>query len=194
VRGRSILVAAFIAFSAAASPAWAAEGADTFLGLPRVLWYSLNLLVFFGLLAYLLVKPMSRFFRTRGEEIANQLAEARRQREEAERLRAEVEQRVASLQDEIAMLRERLRREGEHEREALVRQGEEEAARFLAQVDQEATRRVAEARSQLTREAAALAAELARDLLEREITDADRERIFAATVERLRRRGAGGEA
>lgn len=192
--GRSITIGASVALAAVATPAWAAEGANTFLGLPRFFWYSLNLIVFFGLLAYLLAKPMSRFFRSRSEEIASQLAEAKRQREEAERLRAEVEQRVASLQNEIAVLRERLHREGEHEREALVRQGEEEAARFLAQVDQEATRRVAEARGQLTREAAALAAELAREILERDISDADRERIFAATVERLRRRSAGGAA
>ncbi len=190
MRQRLAPLAVAVLLTGAATPAWAAEGSSTFLGLPRVLWYTLNLVVFFGALAFLLAKPLARFFRSRSEEIAGQLAEARRQREEAERLRAEVGARVASLEQEIRALRERLRREGEHERETLVRQGEEEAARFLAQVDQEATRRVNEARLQLTREAAAMAAELARELLEKNLSPADQERIFAATVERLRRGGA----
>lgn len=184
-----------VILAAAASPAWAsAEAGDTFLGLPRVLWYSLNLIVFFGFLVYLLAKPMSRFFSTRREEIANQLAEAKRQREEAERLRAEVSARVGSLQDEIRVLRERLRSEGEREKEALARQGEEEAARLLAQLDQEATRRTNEARTQLAREAAAIAADLALELLQREISPEDRERIFRKTVDRLRADAKGGEA
>ena len=39
----------------AALPAWASEGsAETFLGLPVVLWKTLNFVGFFGLLAYLL--------------------------------------------------------------------------------------------------------------------------------------------
>ena len=49
-----------------ASPALAAEGgAETFLGLPVVLWKTANMLLFFGLLAYLLAKPLTRFFRAR---------------------------------------------------------------------------------------------------------------------------------
>jgi F0F1-type ATP synthase membrane subunit b/b' len=71
---------------------------------------------------------------------------------------------------------------------------EEEAARLLMQIDQEATRRVTDARVQLAREAAAIAADLARDLLEREISPEDRERIFKKTVERLRAEAQGGGA
>jgi F-type H+-transporting ATPase subunit b len=177
----------------AALPAWASEGsAETFLGLPVVLWKTLNLVGFFGLLAYLLAKPMSAFFRTRREGIGRQLEEATKQRQEAERLSAEMEQKVASLEGEITAIQERLRREGEKEREALEKQGEAEAARFLAQVDQEAARRVEEARASLSREAAGIAAELAIELLEKELTDADRERIFTSTLERLKARAAGG--
>jgi len=177
----------------AALPAWASEGgAETFLGLPVVVWKTLNLLGFFGLLVYLLAKPMAAFFRTRREGIARQLEEAGKQRQEAERLTTEMGQKVASLQGEIASLQERLRREGEREREALTEQGETEAARFLAQIDQEASRRVEDARAQLAREAAGLAADLALELLAKELTPADRERIFNSTLERLKARAAGG--
>ena len=177
----------------AALPAWAAEEAgESFLGLPSLFWKIANLIVFFGLLVYLLVRPLSRFFRARREQIASHMKEAVRQQQEAERLRSEVEQRVAALSGEIAELKERLRRDGEHERDALERQGEEEAARMVAQIGQEAARRVEEARRELASEAATVAAELALELLQRELTPEDRERIFRTTLERLTARAARG--
>ncbi len=178
---------------AAAEPAWASsEGGATWLGIPRVVWYTLNLLLFFGLLGWLLAKPMAAFFRTRQEEIARALAEAARQQEETVRMKAEMEQRIASLESEIAALRQRLRDDGVRERAALVRQGEEEAQRLLTQMEGEAVRRREEAQASLAREAAGIAAELAWELLQREVTPEDRERIFRTTLERLRGQVKGG--
>lgn len=178
---------------AAAEPAWAASGgSDTWLGIPRVLWYTLNLLLFFGLLGWLLAKPLAAFFRTRQEEIARALAEATRQQEEAARMRVEMERRVTSLEGEIAALRQRLRDDGVRERAALVQQGEQEAQRLLSQLDEEAARRREEAQASLAREAAGIAAELAWELLQREVTPEDRERIFRTTLERLRGQVKGG--
>ena len=178
----------------AAMPAMAAEegGEATFLGLPVVLWKTLNMLLFFGLLFYLLAKPLSRFFVARRDEIVHQLEEARRQREEAERMKAEMEARVASLESEILALQKRLHEEGQRELEALERQGDEEAARILRQVSQEADRRVEEARRSLAGEAARLASEMAYELLRRELTPEDRERIFRDTLDRLEAQTQGG--
>ena len=182
----------FVLLYAAPRARLAREGsADHVSGLPVWLWKTANLLVFFGLLVYLLAKPLSSFFHARREEIARQLADAARAREDAVKMKAEMESRVASLQGEIASLRDRLRADGERERAELGRQGEAEAARLLAQLDQEAQRRVAEARTQLAGEAASIAADLALELLEREITPADRERIFKRTLDRLTAPPAG---
>jgi F-type H+-transporting ATPase subunit b len=178
-----------------ALPAFASaekEAATTFLGLPVWLWKTANLLLFAALLVYLLAKPMARFFHTRREEIVRSLADAARQREEAARMKVEMERRVADLQGEIAALRERLRSDGERERGELERQGEAEAARMLGQLDEEARRRVADARTQLAGEAAQIAADLALELLERELTPADRDRIFKRTLERLSAPQSGG--
>ena len=73
-----------------------------------------------------------------------------------------------------------------------MRQGEAEAARLLGQLDEEARRRVADARYQLAGEAAQIAADLASELLERELTPADRERVFKRTLERLSSQPGGG--
>ncbi|MFH1177154.1 MAG: hypothetical protein V1750_07080 [Acidobacteriota bacterium] len=191
---RPLLVLLMICVAAPLVAAEAQHGeSDTFLGLPRVVWYAANLIGFFGLLAYLLAKPMSQFFRTRREDISRSLAEAARQREEAVQLKAEMERKVAALAGEIESLRERLQREGERDRAQLEKQGEAEAARLLAQLDQEATRRVEAARASLAGEAAGVAAELARELLERELTPADRERLFQRALQRLGERNKGGK-
>jgi F-type H+-transporting ATPase subunit b len=190
VRRLPIVTALFLL----ATPALASESAapSTFLGLPVWLWKTANLLAFFGLLVYLLAKPMSRFFHTRREEIARSLADAARQREEAAQMKLEMEKRVAALQGEIATLRERLRSDGVREKADLERAGDAESTRLLAQLDQEAQRRVAEARTQLAGEAASIAAEMALELLQRELTPADRERIFKRTMERLSAPVPGG--
>jgi F-type H+-transporting ATPase subunit b len=180
-----------LALLCVALPAWGAEeGGESFLGLPSLFWKVGNLVFFFGLLAYLLVRPMSRFFRARREQILSHMKEAANQQVEAERLRAEMEKRVAALSGEIEALKERLRRDGEREHAALERQGEEEASRLLAQIGKETERRVEDARRQLASQAAAVAADLALELLQRELTAEDRERIFRTTLERLQGGGS----
>lgn len=194
-RAATRLALAALMVSLAALPALAAtEGPTTFLGLPTALWKLLNLLAFVGLLVYLLAKPMRGFFRAREESVRRQLAEAAQQRERAAQLESEMARRVASLEGEIRALRERLRQEGERERRLLEQQGEADAARLLAQLDDEAKRRVEEARVGLAREAADVAADLAREIIEKELTPADRERIFARTLERLRQGAPGRSA
>ena len=186
-RAALVFVVALVAL-----PAWAAEeGGSGFLGLPTLFWKAANFIFFFGLLYVLLARPAAQFFRSRREQVAERLAEAERAQRDAEQLRAEMTQRVAALSGEIEALRERLRRDGEREREALERQGEAEAARFVAQIEQEATRRVADTRRELAAEAAAVAADLAFELLQRQLNDGDRERIFNDTLARLGERAVG---
>ena len=177
----------------AALPAWAAEeGGAGFLGLPTIFWKVANFAFFFGALFVLLARPAAKFFRSRREQIAAQLAQAERAQREAEELRSEMNQRVAALSGEIKALQERLHRDGERDREALERQGDAEAARLSAQIEQEAARRVADARRLLAAEAAAVAADIAVELLERGLNAEDRERIFQTALERLDERPVEG--
>jgi len=184
--------ALFVLALLVAAAAEASEGAGaTWLGLPVLFWKLVNLLAFLLLLGYLLARPASRFFHTRREEIARELAEAEKLRAEAASMQQAMTERMAQLAAEMEALAARVRREGELERERLVAEGEKEAARFLRQVEEEAQRRLGEAREQLARQAAQAAAAAAWDLLQREITPEDRERIFQATLARL---AEGGKA
>ena len=174
-----------------ALPAAASEGGSTFLGLPTWIWKTANFVLFFALLVWLLGRPLLRFFDARREEIAQRLAEAREKLAEAERLREEILERLERMEREMAELRERAEREGAAEAERIRASAVAEAERFLAKVDEEIGRRTAETRHRLAVETAELAEELARELLDRQMTDEDRRRVFERSLDALRRAGTG---
>lgn len=170
----------------AAVPAWASEGGARHLGIPDAVWLPLNLVVFLALLYWLVGRPISRFLESRREGIAQELAEAKRKLEEAEELRSQVVRRLGEVERELSELRDRAERDGRAEAERIAAQAEAETERFLRRVDEEVTRRQAETRALLAQETAALTAELAREILGREVQDADRARVLERSLDAMR--------
>ena len=125
------------------------------------------------------------------EGIAEELENARRQLEEADSLQAEVSRRLSELEEEVAQFEDRAVSDGQAEAEAIKEQTKQEEERFLQRVDEEIARRETEARASLAQDAADLTAQLARDLLERDMTDDDRHRVFERSLEAMR--GLEGE-
>jgi F0F1-type ATP synthase membrane subunit b/b' len=164
---------------------------DRFLGLPRPLWLTANLLLFFGALGYLLVPPINRFLDARALEIRRSLELAERQEAESRGMRGTLESRVAELEREIEELRARAHSDGARERDEVLAQAEREQARLVQQTREEIAHRLAQARAELTAHTATLAAGLARTRIEREITPEDRRRLFEDGVRRIDRLGDG---
>jgi len=169
-----------------AVPVWASEGGASHLGIPDAVWLPLNLAVFLGLLYWLVGRPISRFLESRREGIAQELKEAERKLAEAEELRSQVVHRLAEVEREVSELRERAERDGRVEAERIAEQAQAETERFLRRVDEEVARRQAETSALLAQEAAALTAELARDILGREVKDADRARVLERSLDAMR--------
>lgn len=165
----------------------AAEGghAETFLGLPAVLWKTANLLLFFGLVWWLLRKPFRNFFGERRAEIEKALAKAAEDRARAEALAAQLADRLARIETELANLKAGAQADAEAERQALLREAEAEAARIVERTTGEIESRVRHARTELTGYAGDLALELARDLLARQVTPEDQKRLVADGVAAL---------
>ncbi len=156
------------------------------LGVPDYLWLSINLTVFLFLLEKYVGRPMAAFLETRREGIASELERAKAQLVEAEELRAESTRRLQEIEQEITRLGERAAEEGRAEAQRIAEQARQEEDRLVRRVEDEITRRAAETRAQLAQDTADLTAELAREILEHEMTDADRERVFASSLEALR--------
>jgi F0F1-type ATP synthase membrane subunit b/b' len=98
-----------------------------------------------------------------------------------------VSKRLADLEGEIAEIKERAEVEGAAEAERIKEQAGLDEERFLKRVDEEISRREAETRSRLAQDTADLTAQLARDLLNKEMTDDDRRRVFDTSLDAMRR-------
>ena len=161
-----------------------AEGghAETFLGLPVLVWKTANLLLFFGLMWWLLKKPFTNFFRERRGEIEKTLAKAEEDRTRAEALAAQLSSRLSEIETELSNLKAAARKDAEAEHAALLAEAEGEAARIVERTTREIESRVRHARVELTEYAGDLAVEMAREMLARGVTPEDQKRLVSAGV------------
>jgi F-type H+-transporting ATPase subunit b len=176
------LVPVTVLAAMSALPASAAGGGGSYFGIPDQVWLFLNLALFLFLLYRFVGRPISQFLDSRRDSIARELEEARRKIDEAEQLRAQVVARLEQVEGEINELKERAEREGRAEAARIEEQAAEEEQRFLSRVEDEISRRQQETRTILARETAALTTQLAKELLDREITDADRQRVLERSL------------
>jgi F-type H+-transporting ATPase subunit b len=161
-----------------ASEAGGHETAQLFLGLPVNFWQALNLVVFLGLLVYFLRKPAATFFKGRREEIEEGIRKTDESRRRAEQLAAEMESRLARLDQELAAIHEHAKKEAVAEQAELLRQAEEDAKKIVERARGDLETRVRHARKELTTYAGDLAVEIARDLLAKNVTPLDEERLL----------------
>lgn len=188
---RAVLVVVLAGGALAARPAAAAaDPTEPWLGLPSWIWMLANLVLFFGLLAYFLVPPITRYLEGRGRQIHEELEEARERRREAAELQAGLGDKVARLEDQIQEILTRAETEGRKEHDAILAKAEREQERLLEQARSEIDHRVAQARQELRTYTAELAARLAREDLERRMDAGERRRIFRRNLARLE--DAGG--
>ena len=169
----------------AAAASGEAEEASRFLGLPLWIWQLLNLVLFVGVLLYFVAKPLGAAFRQRQLQIEERRREAEKRRAAVENLAAEIRARTAAVEKEIAEIRSRGRADGEEAQRALAARADAESERIRREAAEEIERRLASARAELQRTAATLTASTATEILGREITPADRERLLDDTVARL---------
>jgi F-type H+-transporting ATPase subunit b len=163
-----------------------AEHAEKFLGLPLWIWQTLNLVLFFGVLYYFVAKPLTEAFRKRQLEIEERRLQAEKQRQSVQRLAADIRERTAKVEREIEEIRKQGRVDGEEARTVLATRATEEAERIRKDATEEIDRRLSAAKSELRQSAADLTAAAATDILHREITPEDRQRMLAESVSRMK--------
>ena len=141
------------------------------------LYRSFNFVILVGLLAYFVSKPIRKGLAARSEGIEKSLADAEAARSEAEARFAEYDAKLSRAAQEIAEISAGIRREGELERDRIVANAREVAEKIKAEAERTAENEIARARAELRREAAKLAIELAEELLKKNFTSEDHERL-----------------
>jgi F-type H+-transporting ATPase subunit b len=149
--------------------------------------YSINLTLFVYLLYRYVGRPIGATLDARRESIVEELKNARKQLEEADQMQAEVSRRLDEVEREVEELRERSAADGAAEATQIAEQTKADEERFLRRVDEEISRRESETRVRLAEDTAKLTAQLARDLLNREMTDEDRQRVLDQSLEAMTR-------
>lgn len=163
----------------------AGGGAEEYFGIPAWALKFVNLVLFVGLLVWLLKAPIAKAFRDRGHKISADLAEARKRQEKADKLAADIQARLDSIEKEVGAIIERAKVEGEKQKNEIIEGAKLEAEKILASARGEVEARVKLARRQLTEYAGELAAQKAHDMLASSMDDADRRKVFAENVEHL---------
>lgn len=156
-----------------------------FLGLPAWIWKLLNMVLFLGLLVWLLGGPAKRFFTERNAQIRAAAEEAKARRAKSDQLATDIQARLAQIEADVRAIHERAEAEGARQRRELTEAAEAEAQRILANARAEVDSRLKHARHELTEYAGELAAQRAEQIVREKITDADQKRLFSESVKEV---------
>lgn len=137
-----------------------------------------NSIVLFGGLAFLLRKPLKDFFVSRTAAIRHQMEEAEASRRVAEEKLQELQKRLANLDQETEAIRAQAQTDAEAERERARRLADEELARMKNRAMLEIESMKKQALSELAAFTAARSAAMAEEILRREVTPDDDEKLF----------------
>ncbi|HUP64206.1 MAG TPA: ATP synthase F0 subunit B [Thermoanaerobaculia bacterium] len=163
-----------------------AHAEKEYFGVPAWILKLVNMILFAGLLTYLLKGPIGRAFADRRERIKRELAEAEQRRLKADQLASDIQSRLDEIEKEVALILLRAAEEGERQKNEMIAQGKADAEKVLAQARNAVDAQLKHAKQELTEFAGQLATERALHLLETQMTDADRKKIFAEGLEEIR--------
>lgn len=138
-------------------------------------WF--NLLLFGGILYYLLRNRARNALTSRRENIRRELMRAQEERDAANAKLQEVEARLSTLNAEVATIREQANREAATERERLGRATEDESRKLREQAQREIENAGKVARHDLRRFAAEQSVQLAEEIIRRNIRPEDDARL-----------------
>lgn len=144
-----------------------------------------NLLLFVGVMVYILRRPLGEALRTRRENIRRDLMRAQEERNAALAKLEEVETRLARLDAEVAAVRAQAEREAEDERVRIERATEEEMRKLREQSQREIEGASKAARQDLRRYAAEQSVRLAEEIIRRNMRPEDDARLVSGYVEEL---------
>jgi len=147
----------------------------------------------FALLVIILVVVIRKttikdFFAARRAEIEEKFKQLKAEKEAAARRHAELDRKLKDFEAEKGQILAQFKAEGAAEKEKIVAEARERAAQILAQAGMTIEREMEAARNRLKQEVVEAAADRARDLIERNIRDADQDHLvneFIDKVEKL---------
>jgi F-type H+-transporting ATPase subunit b len=154
-------------------------------GLSEHLWPAVNFAILVAVLVYFARKPIQVHFASRRSNIQSDLKGAAEQLSEAEATYAKWQRRLIELEFELDEIRSTSSQRAEAERDKILSDARATAERIRRDASVAVEMELRRAREELREEATQLAMELATKRLEREVTDADRDRLLDEFIDRI---------
>ncbi len=148
-------------------------------------WKFLNLLIFVGVLIYLLNKPLSNAFKTKRETIRQELIRAKAERDEALAKLSQIDAKLANLTAESNQIREQSAREAEAEAARIAAQTTADVEKLRDNARREIEAAGAQARRELRRFSADESIKLAEEMLRQNVQGEDASRLVTASISGL---------
>ena len=143
------------------------------------------MIVFLGLLGWLLKGPVTTALEQRGEKIRIEAQQARERREKSDKIASDIQARLSQIEQDVRSIRERAEAEGQRQRQELITAAEAEAAKILQSARNEVDNRLKTARHELTEYAGQLASQRAEAILKEKITEADQKKLFEESLRQV---------
>jgi len=190
MRKETIIATATLLLTGLASIALASSGGgehhvDGGALLKDFLWRCLSFGVTLGLLIFFVRKPIRQGLAGRREGIEKALRDAEAAKTAAEAKFADYERKLSRAAEEIEEIQVALRREGEMERERTLASAREMAEKIKQEAERSATNEIARARAELRQEAARMAIAMAEDLLKKNFTSDDQNRLVSEYLQKV---------
>jgi F-type H+-transporting ATPase subunit b len=131
-------------------------------------------------------KAIKGLLAKRGDSIKKALEDAKNAREAADAKAAEYRQKLSLLEKRIEELHLELRAEGEAEKSRILREAEEAVNKIKVQAKFASEQELKKAKMEIKKEVAVLAVALAEELLKKELTPADQEKLIKGYLENLK--------
>ncbi len=154
-------------------------------GIMDFLGKTVNFIILFGGLTYLLYKPIRSFLEKRAQNIETSLKEAADSRKDAEQRLKEIEKRLAGLEKEIEKVMKEAENEGEREKEEILLKAQKETEKIKYFAKQEIDALTRSRIRELREYSAVLATALAEERIKRKMSPELQSLLINRSIERL---------
>jgi len=144
-----------------------------------------NFIILAGFLWWLSAKKVKEFFAGRRNDIKESLNQAQAAKEEAERKYKEYVAKLEKATDEIDGIAEMIKVQGMAEKEKIIEEAKKAAVKIEEDTKARMEQEFSTARNQLRAEAAQLSIQLAEELLKRNITIQDHEKMVKEYMDKV---------
>ena len=150
-----------------------------------LLFREINFFILVVILFFLLRKPVKEYFQARAATLKQAVDEAEKSSESAQKENDEIANRLKKIDHETETLIGSFKKDGEMERAKLLEQARLYSEKIREDAKKIADNEVKKAREELKEMTVKLARDMAKKAIDREITDADEDRLTKSYVERL---------